>query len=293
MDRVLRVPGVFLYLLRAARGDTSAQTRARLCAVADADARRRRLAPFRVVRDLHCRVDDRRSFRWTFGARCWRVDRRTCRLSRGAGHDGVRLEPQLFLSSYQSIEILVAALVGYARNGINDLFWFEYDAFVGWVGFAIVSAGLTAPINRSWRSAASSFWVPSVTLMILSIFDIYKWTLFRLPGFVVGARGHAAGDCRRARIRLIGSTQLDRWVRRESHRSWRIAADRSGDPRCCSCSSSSARICCGRRGSGLGAGAVNVLNTSRSKRHTRSAWRPASESAWPASPSPLRQWRVG
>ena len=63
-----------------------------------------------------------------------------------------------------------------------------------------------------------------MTLTILSIFDIYKWTLFKLPGFVservatrlviVGVLGFA----------LIGSTQLDRWVRRESHRNWRIAA---------------------------------------------------------------------
>jgi len=217
-------PSVFLYLLRAARGDTSSQTRAPLALS---------LMLMLVVGGWHpfvwCvifiaawTIADRS--RWTFGAGVGLLT---------AGLAAFRVVPAMtvyassrnvFLSSYPSIEVLVAALVGYARAGINDLFWFEYDAFVGWVGFAIVCAGLTGPINRSWRSDASSFWVPSVTLVLLSIFDTYKWTLFKLPGFaservatrlvIVGVLGFA----------LIGSTQLDRWVRRESDRGWRIAA---------------------------------------------------------------------
>lgn len=218
------LPSVFLYLLRAARGDTLAQTRARLALS---------LMLMLVVGGWHVFVwsvifiaawtmADRS--RWTFGAGVGVLT---------AGLAAFRVVPatavyaashNVFLSSYESLEVLVGALVGYARDGINNLFWFEYDAFVGWVGFAIVCAGLTAPINRSFRSAAHSLWVPSVTLALLSMFDIYKWTLFRLPGFaservatrlvIVGVLGFA----------LIGGTQLDRWVRRESNRQWRIAA---------------------------------------------------------------------
>ena len=63
-----------------------------------------------------------------------------------------------------------------------------------------------------------------MTLVILSTFDIYKWTLFKLPGFVserVATRLVIVGVLGLA---LVGSTQLDRWVRREPNRSWRIAA---------------------------------------------------------------------
>jgi len=217
-------PSVFLYLIRAARGDTSAQTRARLALS---------LMLMLVVGGWHpfvwCvifiaawTIADRS--RWAFGAGVGAMT---------AGLAAFRVVPAMtvyasshnvFLSSYPSIAILVAALVGYARDGINDLFWFEYDAFVGWVGFAIVLAGLTVPLNRSWRSAASSLWVPSATLILLSTFDIYKWTLFKLPGFVserVATRLVIVGVLGLA---LIGSTELDRWVRRESNRSWRIAA---------------------------------------------------------------------
>ena len=218
------LPGVFLYLLRAARGDTSAQTRARLALS---------LMLMLVVGGWHpfvwCvifiaawTIADRS--RWTFGIGVGVLTAGLAAFRVVPGMTVYASSHNVFLSSYQSLDVLVAALVGFARNGINGLFWFEYDAFVGWVGFAIVCAGLTAPINRSWRSAASSLWVPSMTLTILSIFDIYKWTLFRLPGFVservatrlviVGVLGFA----------LIGGTQLDRWVRREPHRRWRIAA---------------------------------------------------------------------
>ena len=142
-------PSVFLNLLRAARGDTSAQTRARLALS---------LMLMLVVGGWHpfvwCvifiaawTIADRS--RWFFGAGVGVLTARLAAFRVVPAFTVYALSHNLFLSNYPSIAILVAALVRYARDGINDLFWFDDHAFVGWVGFAIVAAGLTVPINRS------------------------------------------------------------------------------------------------------------------------------------------------
>ena len=117
-----------------------------------------------------------------------------------------------FVGSYQRLSILVHALVGEVRGKVDDLNWWEYDAYVGWVGLIVVAAGLTAPLSRTWRHSVSRLWVPSVVMAVLSSLNIYKWTLFQIPGFaservasrllVIGLLGFA----------LIGCVQLNLWL---------------------------------------------------------------------------------
>ena len=119
-----------------------------------------------------------------------------------------------FLHSYEQITILLAALVGYPRDMPCCLFWFEYDAYVGWVGMVLVCAGFTAPLSRVWREPVAALWAPSVAMLVLSTFNIYKWTLFRLPGFVserVASRLLVVGLLGFA---LLGCVQLNLWLTR-------------------------------------------------------------------------------
>lgn len=87
-----------------------------------------------------------------------------------------------FISGYPSVAVGVNALVGSAVAAEGGLTWWEYDAFLGWIGFAIVCVGLT----RSWRDDASLriLAIPALVMIVLSLRDFYFRTLFQLPGFV-------------------------------------------------------------------------------------------------------------
>ena len=217
-------PAVMLFVHRAATGDRSGRTQAGLALV---------LALMVWVGGWHVFVWgviwvgvfvalDRA--RWAFGAGVGLLV---------AGLIAVRVVPTLFfydvpdpefVGSYQRLSLLAAALVGDARRAIDGLNWWEYNAFVGWVGFVIVAAGLTAPLSRAWPHPVSRLWAPSVAMLVLSTFNIYEWTLFQLPGFeservasrllVVALLGFA----------LIACVQLDGWLTRQPWSRWRVAA---------------------------------------------------------------------
>ncbi len=85
-----------------------------------------------------------------------------------------------FAGSYASVAQLLAALTGGSLEGLRR---HEYDMFVGWLGFAVLCVGVLSP-GLGKREPAGAVWVPSVVMITLSLFDVYRHTLFRLPGFV-------------------------------------------------------------------------------------------------------------
>ena len=218
------IPCMFLFLHRAAAGNAGARTQAGLALA---------LGLMVAVGGWHVFVwcvifigvfvaIDRA--RWRFGATVAVLV---------AGLSAVRILPAAmiyggahpeFVGSYQRLSVLVGALVGEPRNVTDYLDWWEYNAFVGWAGFVLVTAGLTAPLSLVWRHSVASLWTPSVALLVLSTFNIYEWTLFQLPGFVservasrlliVGLLGFA----------LIGCVQLNLWLKRQALSNARLAA---------------------------------------------------------------------
>ena len=149
-----------------------------------------------------------------------------------AGLSAVRIIPAVlffdvgereFVGSFQQLSVLARALIGDAGGMTDGLDWWEYNAFVGWTGFVLALAGLTAPLSRTWAHSVSALWLPSLAMVLLSILDIYEWTLFQLPGFesqrvasrlmIVGLLGFV----------LIGCVQLDAWLLRNARSRWRIA----------------------------------------------------------------------
>ena len=219
----LLLPGVLLFVHRAATGDLGSRTQAGLALT---------LALIELVGAWHVFVWaviwigvfvvlDRS--RWRFGASLALLV---------AGLSGLRVVPALahfnpaleFVGSYQRLSILVAALVGGPMRPTDGLNWWEYNAFVGWVGFVIVTAGLTAPLSRTRRHSVAALWAPSVAMLVLSTYNIYSWTLFMLPGFeservasrllILGLLGFS----------LIACVQLDSWLAHQPRSRWRVAA---------------------------------------------------------------------
>lgn len=214
-------PFVFLFLLRAAGGDLSGRTRSGL---AIALAMMTLLGGWHLfiwaVIFISAFVVSARK-RWWFGVSLGLLV---------AGMCAVRILPVLaffdapareFVGSYQRLDVFVAALVGEPRHVTDHLDWWEYNAFVGWVGFTIVAAGAAAPLSRVWHHPISSLWMPSAVLVALSSFNLYKWTLFHLPGFeservasrllIVGLLGFT----------LIACVQLNLWLARQARSRWR------------------------------------------------------------------------
>ncbi len=127
-----------------------------------------------------------------------------------------------FVGSYQSLSTLIGAFVGEPRRVTGGLNWWEYNLFVGWVGFILVLAGLTAPLSRVWHHTVSRLWIPSVVMLALSCYNLYELTLFNLPGFVsqrVASRLLIVGVLG---FSLIGCVQMNGWLLRHARSRWRM-----------------------------------------------------------------------
>jgi hypothetical protein len=88
-----------------------------------------------------------------------------------------------FLGSYHHLSVLAAALVGDPHSTIDNLYWWEYDLYVGFAGLVLLVLGalpLNGPANRLGRDLL----LPNAALLTLSMYDLYAYTFFRLPGFV-------------------------------------------------------------------------------------------------------------
>jgi hypothetical protein len=87
-----------------------------------------------------------------------------------------------FLGGFQDPSLLVTALVGDPRDAGPKLGFVEFDMFIGWPGLFLLALGLMPGVPR--RGAIDALWLPSITMIVLAMSDIYRLTLFNLPGFV-------------------------------------------------------------------------------------------------------------
>ena len=110
-----------------------------------------------------------------------------------------------FIGGYESLGQLVASLVG-VPEPMPPLQLHEYDAFIGWAGFAVLCLALV-PRRKDDGYGTRRLWAASVILIVLSMHPLYELTLFKLPGFVsqrvatrmamVGVLGLLLIGCRR------------------------------------------------------------------------------------------------
>jgi hypothetical protein len=104
-------------------------------------------------------------------------------------------------------------------NGLN---WWEFDTFVGWIGFIVFCWGVTVPLTPSRSRHLDYLWAPSATMIGLGFYEIYRVSLFQLPGLsservtsrlvIVGVLGFV----------LLGCLQLNAWLQ-SSTAPWRRA----------------------------------------------------------------------
>jgi len=115
-----------------------------------------------------------------------------------------------FLGGFANLFRFIGALIGTAPGVLDGLTWWEYDTFIGWVGFLAVAVGCTSTRVRS-GAGLHALWLPSLALILLSIGNYYESTLFHLPPFnservvsrfaVVGVLG----------LLLIGLKEFSEW----------------------------------------------------------------------------------
>ena len=75
-----------------------------------------------------------------------------------------------------------------------------------------------------WRNSITALWTPSVVLLVLSTFNIYRWTLFQLPGFVSERVATRLVILAVLGFALIGCVQLNTWLARRPVSRVRLAA---------------------------------------------------------------------
>lgn len=115
-----------------------------------------------------------------------------------------------FLGSYRQLWVLAAALVGDPRSNIDGLDWWEYDVYVGYVGFLMLCLALT-PARDQARRFINQLIVPSLALLALSMYDLYAYTFFRLPGFVSERVATRLVILPVLALTLIGCVRMDEW----------------------------------------------------------------------------------
>jgi hypothetical protein len=116
----------------------------------------------------------------------------------------------VFEGSFETLPALLEALVGpgSSRRGLDP--W-EYDTYIGYVGFMILCLG-APPFRRQAQRLLNGFLMPSVTLLVLSMDGIYKSTLFRLPGFVSERVVTRFVIVPVLALSLMGCVRLDGWT---------------------------------------------------------------------------------
>jgi len=218
------LPCVLLFMHRAAAGDLGGRTQSGLSIA---------LAMMALVGGWHVFVwciifigafvliD---STRWRFGLSVALLTAGLTALRLLPGAVLFEMADREFVGSYQSLFTLTGAFVGEPQRAIDGLNWWEYNLFLGWVGFIVFLAGLTAPLGRAWHHPVSKLWLPSLVMLVLSCFNTYQWTLFNLPGFVsqrVATRLLVVGMLG---FTLVACVQMNLWLERRPRSWWRTAA---------------------------------------------------------------------
>jgi hypothetical protein len=123
----------------------------------------------------------------------------------------------VFLGSYRQLWILAAALVGEPRSIIDDLYWWEYDTYIGYVGFLILCLG-AIPAREPARRFTNALLLPCAALLALSMYDVYADTFFHLPGFVSERVATRLLIMTVLGLSLVGCVRLDEWQIWRAHR---------------------------------------------------------------------------
>jgi hypothetical protein len=114
-----------------------------------------------------------------------------------------------FLGSYHHVSVLAAALVGDQYSTIDNLSWWEYDLYVGFTGLLLLVLGALprkGPANRLGRDLL----LPNAALLALSMYDLYAYTFFRLPGFVSERVATRLAVMTMLGLALAGCARLDK-----------------------------------------------------------------------------------
>ena len=91
-----------------------------------------------------------------------------------------------FRSGFPSLRVMIEALaVGHTGTALENqpLDWWEFDVYLGIPGLLLAVLGLWR-FGRGRFQALDRLYLPSLALLLLSYGDVYRYTLFRLPGLV-------------------------------------------------------------------------------------------------------------
>jgi hypothetical protein len=116
------------------------------------------------------------------------------------------------MGRYPSGASLFAALVA-SPTGEGQLDQWEYEAYVGYVGFLVLCVG-AVPFWQPAKRFLNLLLLPTGALIVLSIGNVYELTLFRLPGFVSQRVTSRFVILAILWLTLAGAVRLDPWWRR-------------------------------------------------------------------------------
>jgi hypothetical protein len=129
----------------------------------------------------------------------------------------------IFALSFRNLAMVFDALVvgRTARFAQETEGWWEFDTYIGLIGFALLCAG-AMPHRRS-ASYLNTFYPAVIVLFALSIGGLYESTLFRLPGFVSERVVTRFAVVPALVLVLIGCVRVDGWLRAARGRARPIA----------------------------------------------------------------------
>jgi len=116
-----------------------------------------------------------------------------------------------FISGFDRLSFYVQALAGEGAGYGARTEWYEYDTYVGYVGFVLVCLGLI-PRPAGALSYLNKLLVPVFALLVLSYDRVYEYTLFRLPGFVSERYALRLVIVPTLVLTLLGCVRVDRFL---------------------------------------------------------------------------------
>jgi hypothetical protein len=125
-------------------------------------------------------------------------------------------------NSVGGFDRLTSCVQALAAGGVapnEDLQWYDYDMYVGYVGFALVCLGTIGQRSGSLRQL-NKLLVPVVVLLVLSYGHVYERTLFRLPGFVSERYASRFVIVPTLVLTLLGCVRLDQLMKTRARWYW-------------------------------------------------------------------------
>lgn len=123
-----------------------------------------------------------------------------------------------FLTGFNSPRMMFDALaIGRTQSFAGEsMAWWEFDTYIGGVGFALLCAGLW-PAREPDSRFLNRFYAPIGAMILLSVGQVYGATLFRLPGFVSERISTRLLIVPVLALLWLGCVRVDRWLIRRMH----------------------------------------------------------------------------